>query len=893
MAESSGPELLEKAERAIEQARYGTALIALQQARSQSDAGLTPEQLRLWQRLAGFCERTGLHTWQEKRSLPQRSPEPRALIVRAGLLLELGNDKQDLHLHGLDAGQCILELRGHTYPIECAAASDDGRWAVSGSHDKSARIWDLEQGRCQAVFGAERVPQFVAISPDGRMALCGPPLVLFDLRFGRELLRLRSGRADAVQACFSPNGKRVVAVCADGQARLWGLPTGKLLGNTELDGRLYSAGFNAGGSTLLLAGEAGLWAWQAGSPPRGPLRGPSGQRIEQLAALPDPRFMLSGGGDGLCLWDVQVGRCLRSQPGLQLRPTHGLGGQGIAAMDGRNWQLLSPVWQLEPREPAVEDPRALPLLDSFLQLLRPIGGELPADRPPNPAECKAFLTRKGRARPKATHLEQLFENLQDAGLGYLERAAVLEYLDAHALGGKAPAKDERFKTALQNASIAFKAGHYKNALRALKEARSQPGCDREARALALWEGLVQRFPHNLLRGFFPLSTLPVLGRVQSMACTPDGERMICGGSALEICVWDLASASCRAKLLGHTAAITSLVCLPDSRRAFSGDEQGGLRLWNLQAHTCLRNFKGHRGAITSVAVNATGRFGLSTSIDESARLWDLETGWCLRELEGHKGPVLAGCFDPRGRWVLTAGHDGKIRVWELASGAVRRDFPEHTKPVGCLAISPEGSHVLSGSEDASLRLWELETGRSLGGLRGHEGPVEAAFISSDGRHALTSDGVGCLVWNLSNAQCERKLPFATAGVCPREGQAFEIAEGELRRWYLDWEPVVRSSAEWDTDADVFLELFELQHTPFMHRPTPERPPTPKEIDASLTRRGPSAWEEEDLTQLLAELERAGMGWISAEAVATRMRQRSPRKSVVDRLFGFWRGKKGR
>ncbi len=35
-------------------------------------------------------------------------------------------------------------LKGHTHWIYCVAISPDGRWLVTGSSDKTARLWDLK-----------------------------------------------------------------------------------------------------------------------------------------------------------------------------------------------------------------------------------------------------------------------------------------------------------------------------------------------------------------------------------------------------------------------------------------------------------------------------------------------------------------------------------------------------------------------------------------------------------------------------------------------------------------------------------------------------------------------------------------------------------------------------
>jgi WD40 repeat protein len=52
----------------------------------------------------------------------------------------------------------------------------DGRHAVSGSRDRTLRLWDLEQRVCQAVVPLEGAPLSVALASDGKTMVVGDRL---------------------------------------------------------------------------------------------------------------------------------------------------------------------------------------------------------------------------------------------------------------------------------------------------------------------------------------------------------------------------------------------------------------------------------------------------------------------------------------------------------------------------------------------------------------------------------------------------------------------------------------------------------------------------------------------------------------------------------------------
>lgn len=50
-------------------------------------------------------------------------------------------------------GKCVKSLKGHNKgSVLAVAISDDGKLAVSGSYDDTARVWDVETGECIKVY---------------------------------------------------------------------------------------------------------------------------------------------------------------------------------------------------------------------------------------------------------------------------------------------------------------------------------------------------------------------------------------------------------------------------------------------------------------------------------------------------------------------------------------------------------------------------------------------------------------------------------------------------------------------------------------------------------------------------------------------------------------------
>lgn len=127
---------------------------------------------------------------------------------------------------------------GHQQEIYSLEFSRDGRLIVSGSGDKTARVWDITaaEGGPGAPGPLTRVLTIdetldtdagvtsVAISPDGRLVAAGSldfAVRIWDVASGQLVERLRGHKDSVYSVAFTPDGKGLVSGSLDKTLKYW------------------------------------------------------------------------------------------------------------------------------------------------------------------------------------------------------------------------------------------------------------------------------------------------------------------------------------------------------------------------------------------------------------------------------------------------------------------------------------------------------------------------------------------------------------------------------------------------------------------------------------------------------------------------------------------------
>jgi WD40 repeat protein/serine/threonine protein kinase len=742
-----------------------------------------------------------------------------------------GSWDKTLKLWAVKTGQCLQTFTGHTGWVESVCLSVDGQFAFSGSSDKTLKLWDVKTGQCLRTFltNALNAVQSVHLSVDGRLVLSGDSIgnisQLWEVATGQCLRTFREWGTGC--SCLSADGRLVLSGNPDERMKLWDVATGQCLQTfTDCTDWMSSMCWSADGQFVLSGGwdkTLKLWDVKTGQC----LHAFMGHMdaVVSVSLSADGRFGLSGSIDNnVKLWDIVTGQCLRTYiVGNGIRqPSVSISADGQFALSGSHDGTLN-LWRFGN-------------INSYIA----------------PMQLSSVLTT---------------ENVLSLDLTY-ER----ELIQAHR-----EIKEENYVAAAQY----------------IRKARAVSGYNRHPKGFNSWTDLYTCLPcKGLVQGWEDNRFMDYMSSVSSACFSTDSRFILSGHQDGALKLWNVSTGECLRTFAGYTGWVHSVCLSTDGQFALSAISET-VQLWNVSTGECLRTFNHHAdqrtsspddvivaNRITTACLSADSRFALSGNTNGTVKLWDVATEQCLRTFENNRSRLESMCLSADSQFILIGYCDGTINLFEISTGKCLYELASSNNLIRMSACLSADYKVILYVNNYTLNLLEVQTGQIF--TETTQELLTSVCISSDGRFALSGGGTFGMsgsnivrLWDLESGQCLRELSVhgkrssRITSVVLSDNNQFALAvsdDGDLTLWNLDWNLEDRLPADWDEKARPYLENFLVLHTPYAGTLPIDRDPTEKEVTLALTRRGTLTWTEEDFQKLLYTLGCAGYGWLRPEGV---------------------------
>ncbi|KAL6811852.1 WD40-repeat-containing domain protein [Trichoderma camerunense] len=245
-----------------------------------------------------------------------------AVISTDGQKIVSGSWDKTIRIWDIESGSLLQTLEGHPERVWSVAISTDGQTIVSGSQDAHVRIWDARLGSLlKTLEGHSERVWAVAISSDCRRIVsgsCDKTARVWDLESGSLLHTLEGHQGWVRSVAISRNCRKIVSGSWDKTLRVWDAKSGSLLHILEgHSGRIWSVAISSNGQKVCSAGwDETVRVWDAESGlPLLTLEGHSGP-IEAVTISSDDQKILSGSWDKTVrVWDIATGSPLQTLKG--------------------------------------------------------------------------------------------------------------------------------------------------------------------------------------------------------------------------------------------------------------------------------------------------------------------------------------------------------------------------------------------------------------------------------------------------------------------------------------------------------------------------------------------------------------------------------------------------
>ncbi|MEM9217173.1 MAG: AAA-like domain-containing protein, partial [Cyanobacteria bacterium P01_F01_bin.150] len=123
------------------------------------------------------------------------------------------------------SGALITELKGHFSYISALSFSSDGTHVVTASEDRTARVWNLDDGTSKVLEGHTDIVRNAVFNSDRtHVVTASEDRTARVWNLDDDKSKVLEGHTDIVRnAVFNPDGTHIVTASEDGTARVWNL----------------------------------------------------------------------------------------------------------------------------------------------------------------------------------------------------------------------------------------------------------------------------------------------------------------------------------------------------------------------------------------------------------------------------------------------------------------------------------------------------------------------------------------------------------------------------------------------------------------------------------------------------------------------------------------------
>lgn len=596
-------------------------------------------------------------------------------------------------------GAGLQSLVGHCGPIYSMDISSDLSLIVTGSEDKTVRLWQVDTGDCLHILSEHTSDVFrVVFSPDSRMiASCSiDGMVRLWLVSTGQSIRIFhvTSRSTWNQSLTFSHNSTLLACLGEKSVKVWDTDTGscrhEICFERGTNQEITSIAFSHNSSLLAMGLKGGtIKCWSSDTTFDLPELLGNGGEVSCMAFSHDLVTIASGSRSGIVIWHVDTGKAIR-----KLADYMGICGRLEYSRDSKLIASVSTgesarLWDIE---------KGTCLKEINLQKKRAFAIRF------SPGET-VTIAHEGNTSQMARVLRSDWSDEMHKSIGHTEYV-------------------KRVIFSPDSTTIAS-------------------FTDKE-KIIRLWDSqsgdcLQQLQGHE--------------SDVLSVIFSHDSTLLASVSQEPAIWLWHAKTGKLIRKLKGHNGYRWPLglsAFSSDSKLIASPAGNGILQLWRVATGRRLHSLEAHEDPIGIVAFSHNSAVIASVSGDHVLRLWNVKTGKCLHSLgDGHR-LIRSIAFSHDSTLIASASEDNRIRIWRVLTGECIQTLECNQDSTGGIAFSHDSKLIaLTSENDRASINWRY-------------GEYDIVWRQIIDRHSgfrfTDMNGDALRLWSVARGSCLQKIP---------------------------------------------------------------------------------------------------------------------------------------
>ena len=595
---------------------------------------------------------------------------------------------------------------GHAEGVDCVNMNSYGDKIISGSFDRTLRIWDLDSGECKCILkGHSGSIRSISVSRNGKMISGSDDktLRLWDTEDGKFIQEYK-GHSGSIRSVFiNSNGKWAISGSYDKTVRIWNLDN---IQSSQIIGKhLY--------------------------------------KVTSLAVY-EPKSLVVSGDDGGCLSIIDIRSMSQTDP---IRGENGriIGvyfiNNGESVISGTSARIIN-LWNIE---------------SGKLRLIKKIEHNI--------KEPFTFI----KVCPDEKHILvgtyhwniYLIEIETGHCIGMFERHTDrITEITVCEDGGRmiSSSWDGTIRVwDMLKAECMYTLGRQKNCLTSVSMSSDGEHIISGFRngAISVWD-----VKNQVCKRYFREDN----GSILSVSMDGNGKSAITGAWNGTVKYWDLENG--KSTILDNTLAngigvvhnsAGAVSISADGQYVLMGRRDQKLYLWEKVSNKTFDLLKNQMKKMISVSIDANGEKAVSVDWHGTLYIWNLKEHNLIKRIKNDEDRAKCVMIDYEGRYIVTGSYnrlislfDTNIKEGNQLIGQIGKG-KQYTGRVNSVAISANGQTIVSGSREKTMCVWDGNSRKRRYSPQKHKGRVISVAISMDGKSAVSGDTNDEIhIWKLGN-----------------------------------------------------------------------------------------------------------------------------------------------